>query len=174
VTTFATQYSSSLEDCIAFLFTYHPLAYDAQGNYASAPGYRLSLVAPVTGPTPVGHWTPGTAIQAISDSIITQHQPVLVGCGPESQWHQMLVVGVAKIEDKTYDIAIDSGFSGDNHPGPLYSATVPLSAPTILQYTLSDRGVGAGLKFPTSFGIGSLPAMILSRTLTTSRFIAKG
>ena len=134
----ALQYTPKLEAALAFLFTYHPLAYDAQGNYLGSPGFGLSFADPVIAPS--GSWPQGTVIQAISDSIIQQHQPVLIGVGPKKCWHQVLVVGVAKDGDKTFYIAIDSGFSGDFHPGALLSATVPLSWPKVVQYTISDKG----------------------------------
>jgi hypothetical protein len=144
----ALQYAAPLEGALSFLFTYHPFAYDAQGNYlASPPGFGLTFAAPVSG----GPWPQGTAIQAISDSIINDHQPVLIGVGPKKCWHQVLVVGVAKNEGKTYYIAIDSGFSGDNHPGPLLSATVPLAWPKVVQYTISDKGGWRRPKVPNIF-----------------------
>jgi hypothetical protein len=142
----ALHFADPLARAIEFMFTYHPLAYDAQGNYQSAPGFGITFQERVQ-----GFWEGGTEISAVSNSIISLHQPVIIGVGPKSCWHQVVVIGVAKYQGKTYYIAIDSGFSGDSHPGPLLPSMAPLSWPSVVQYSISSNAGFSRRKIPNIF-----------------------
>jgi hypothetical protein len=131
----AIWYAEGLASAISFMFSYHPSEYDAQGKrLANAPSYSLSF-NPQKGVSAAG----GTEIKELTDAIRIDHQPVIIGIGKSASTHQNLVVGVAKYNTSTYYITLDSGYSGDNHPGGLLTATTPLVWNDILKHTVSDK-----------------------------------